>query len=203
MTVNPKGIRAYQVNSFCRFLMTTNKPDPIPVDVASGDRRVFLTRCSNATLSWNKQYWCDVYEAIRNPQAIAATYDYLMSQDLRGFDFQRDRPMTEPLKDLYEINTGTELHFMAHLFNSPEAHFGEDWNQDITETRSAFYKRFRNYCEAAGIDKPLTSTRLTLHLKSIFQDSKALVSHQGHTRCWRYTPSAVREFLGKKYAHLF
>ena len=203
LTVNPKGIRAYTVNSYARFLMTTNKPDPIPVDVASGDRRVFLTRCSDATLAWNKQYWCDVYETFRNPQAIAATYDYLMSQDLRGFDFQRDRPITEPLKNLYEINTGSELHFLANLFNSPEAHFGDDWNEVKTEPRSTFYARFKNYCEASGIDKPMTAHRFCSHLNSIFYNETAFRPHQGKVRCWRYTPSAVREYLGKKYEHLF
>ena len=47
ITINQKGIRPFQVNNYARLIITTNKQNPIKIDITSKDRRYIVFQSTN------------------------------------------------------------------------------------------------------------------------------------------------------------
>jgi hypothetical protein len=76
MTINQKGVAQYTIDSYHRFIITTNNEDPIktPTD----DRRNLIIRSSDEKKG-DKEYFVKINEYMDNNDVIRTCYDYFKS----------------------------------------------------------------------------------------------------------------------------
>jgi hypothetical protein len=83
MMINSKGMKPYPIDSFHRFLITTNNQDP--VSSGEDDRRKFIIRSSNELIG-NKEYFKKFYAYLEDVNAVKSFYEYLKSiPDMNDF----------------------------------------------------------------------------------------------------------------------
>ena len=79
--INEKNVKAYEINSYHRCLITTNNEEPIVV--SKDTRRDVVIRCSDELIN-NKSYFDIIYSLINDDNIVREFYDYLM--DIKGLD---------------------------------------------------------------------------------------------------------------------
>lgn len=95
---NPKGMKEIQVESFNRFILTTNEANPVKIE--QNDRRYFFLNCNSRYLG-DRDFWNEVYKVLFNPSAGAIVGEWLASIDLSDFNV-RSIPEDEYKDDLAE-----------------------------------------------------------------------------------------------------
>jgi hypothetical protein len=114
LTINTKGVNEYVIESFHRFIIFTNKPDPVPT--SDGDRRKFIFRASDE-LKRNDDYFKRFYKMLDDTDVIKTMYEYFKSiPNLENFK-QMKLPVTEYQKVLKEYNKSPVqqwIEFFAH-----------------------------------------------------------------------------------------
>jgi hypothetical protein len=97
ITINTKGVSAYDVNSYHRFMITTNKDDPIKSK--NDDRRNLIIRSSDEKCG-DKQYFKGLYELLNDDDIIKTCYEYFKNiPDLDKFG-EIPLPFTEYQQDI-------------------------------------------------------------------------------------------------------
>jgi hypothetical protein len=91
LTVNPKGIRPFEVLNFAVYFFMSNNDTPLKIPV--GDRRYLVCRMLN-TYKCNVDYYAAFSEYMARPDVLSAWYDYLMDVDIENFDFINGRPFS-------------------------------------------------------------------------------------------------------------
>ena len=118
ITINQKYIRPSEIRNVARIIITTNKPNPIPIDVKSIDRRFVVYKGSERFLD-KKNYGTIFWEKLNNHfnsnEFIACLYDYFNNFDLSKTNWKKERPITEAYKN------------MCRLYNPVEALFFDDY----------------------------------------------------------------------------
>jgi len=128
-TINPKGIRSYNVNAFDSFIITSNKPDPIPIDTSSVDRRFALMVGCDFMNKMSGTECKDFVNLLYSEEMLTAVYNYLMRRDLTSVNL-KNRPLTDHMKNLYDTNTHPVMRFLSHMFHSEES-----WTQKHPEIK--------------------------------------------------------------------
>jgi hypothetical protein len=131
-SINPKGIRSYNVNAYDSFIITSNKPDPIPIDTGSVDRRFTLMVGRDFMNKMSGDECKDFVKRLYSEEMLTAVYNYLMRRDLTSVNL-KVRPLTDHIKNLYDVNTHPVMRFISHMFHSEEswtaAHPEIKWNE--------------------------------------------------------------------------
>jgi hypothetical protein len=86
-----KGEKGKQVNSFNRFVMTTNNRDTLKIERT--DRRYMIFETASDYIN-NTQYFKTLIECLEKPEVIRAFYDFLMARDISNFNSE-NRPKTK------------------------------------------------------------------------------------------------------------
>jgi uncharacterized protein YihD (DUF1040 family) len=101
LTVNNKGVNQIEITSYHRFLITTNKQDPITTK--KGDRRYLIIRSSDERKG-NIEYFRKFREFAGNDDVLRTCYEYFTNlPDLDKFGLL-PRPLTEYQEDMQEAN---------------------------------------------------------------------------------------------------
>ena len=200
--INPKGVRAYKVNDFANWIFTTNKPDPVPIDVKSGDRRFFITTSCNDYMTWTRKEWAELRAHFAKPEFISALYDDLMENDIDKVNW-RDRPKTAATETLYEMNTPPEIGFFVDWFDSQERweHENRDWFGEMFMERKMIYEMFRHYCSSSGYDNIAKNKRFWGQMRSL--NLPMFENGINGRRGFRFTPQKCYDYLKLKYHHLY
>lgn len=156
--INKKGIDSYSINSFHRFIITTNNEDPI--STKKGDRRNVVIRSSDEKCG-NSEYFEDLHQAFNDINVMRTIYDYLMEiPDLDSFG-SFIRPETEYHNDMKELN--------RNIFDR----WVEDFttvNQDETEMQMLGEdqcKLFKTWCVRMGFNYETSSVKMSLAIKRL------------------------------------
>ena len=99
LTINNKGMNQYDIQSYHRFIITTNNEEPI--NTSRDDRRKFIIKCSDELIG-NKEYFNTLYEYLDDVNVIKTCYEYFKSipdMDLFG---KLPIPITEHHQSLME-----------------------------------------------------------------------------------------------------
>jgi energy-coupling factor transporter ATP-binding protein EcfA2 len=145
LAINTKGLPQYQINSYHRIMMSTNKEDPYKTK--KDDRRTWIIRVSDELIG-NKEYFNKFHDMLKRDNAIATLYDYFYNID--GVDNFNNvpKPLTEYQKTLVEINTDIIHDFWKDF--SQEHYYRQD---KIFEQRcSDVYEIYRDFCKKRGCD---------------------------------------------------
>ena len=110
----PKGLKRVSYNHFVRFWGTANELNSIP-EMDDSEARVFMTSIDDRYRG-KSAYFRPLVAACKKPGVQRAFYDYLMSRDLSGRDFDdlESRPVTDVQRDVQGCNMDYELAWIAH-----------------------------------------------------------------------------------------
>ena len=142
MKINNKGVSQFPINSFHRFIITTNNEEPIAT--SKDDRRKLIIRSSDE-LCGNKEYFKKMYELLDDTNAIKSVYEYFKSiPDMDKFG-SIPMPTTEHQENLKEMNANP---IESWLKDFVERKLG---NPTIKETSKKLYEDFHEWINNSNI----------------------------------------------------
>jgi hypothetical protein len=108
-TINPKGLKKYELDVFPHIVMTTNKP--VPVKIETDDRRYCIVATSDK-YHGDSVFWAETHRLFNLPEAGRIVYDLLMCVNLEEFNV-RDFPKTMYHEHLSQSEVASEVQFVA------------------------------------------------------------------------------------------
>lgn len=135
LDINDKGIRGFEVEDYCNYIMTTNSPTPVKIEETN---RRYLIIIGSKRLMGNRTFWKSFYDYTKigttepNMSFLAAVGNYLKSVDLTDFN-----PTDLPKDELSE-----EISMLAA---SPEKLFLEQWT-GVDVCATDLYNDYMSYC---------------------------------------------------------
>lgn len=133
--IEKKGIDAWPINNFTRFIFCSNNDIPLKVEV--GDRRLCIFECS-AEKRNNREYFGELHRILNDRVVVRQFYDFLMNRDIHGLNLEKTRPMTKIYKDLQAVNIPIIEPFLKYYmdeYKMPECLIEEE-NEDTKLQRA-------------------------------------------------------------------
>jgi phage/plasmid-associated DNA primase len=93
ITVSSKGQNAYEIDSYNRFILTTNALDGAGTD--DNDRRNMIMRCSDSKVG-DSDYFKELFSLLENTEVMRAVYKHFRTLDMSTWN-----PAKAPLKTEY------------------------------------------------------------------------------------------------------
>ena len=158
LTINNKGTNQFDIQSYHRFIISTNNEEPI--NTSKDDRRKFIIRCSDELIG-NKEYFNKLYEHFNNIDCVKTCYDYFKSiPDMDQFN-KIQVPITEYHQNLMEFSM------------SPIEQWVKDYtfinqNRDFEELKSeTLLEKFNDWKENNNIKYDCSSLQFTVRLSRL------------------------------------
>lgn len=158
LTINNKGMNQYDIQSFHRFIITTNNEDPITTK--SDDRRNLVIKSSNE-LKGNVEYFNKFYEMMNDVNVIKTFYEYLKTLSVDDFN-KIPIPQTEHQNEMKEMNMDIEERWVRDMVSTRETDF-EMSGTDI-------FRSFMDFCLENGIEYKTNALKLGLKIKRLIGD---------------------------------
>jgi len=162
LTINKKNQDPYVIQSYHRFLITTNKNDPI--NTKKGDRRNLIIESSSEKAEQtpeNIKYFEDLRETFGKLAAQRTIYDYLMSiPDMDTFH-RIPMPKTEYQNDMKDQNRDLHDRFVEYLVIE---------NQNESEMKlygEEQYQLFKIWLHKNGHNYETSSVKMSLGIKRL------------------------------------
>jgi hypothetical protein len=136
-TFNPKGLTKITTSNYCRFIFTTNKPNP--VEMNDGERR-FVIIPTSSDKKGDHNYWINVRKVLFNPEAGRIVADYLLSHNINGFN-----PRVLPYNEYQNAVVKSEMSADEQFFENGE------WDGEATQATELF-NRYKSYCISKDLE---------------------------------------------------
>jgi hypothetical protein len=183
ININQKGVDVFQVASYHRFLMTTNKE--FCITTSEDDRRNFIIRGNDARCKKNdenKEYHTNFVNYINDDIVIRIFYEKLCKLENLSSFHTEGIPKTEYHLDFIRSSRSIYEQFLEYF---TEQNIKEEF---IYISSSDYYKRFVYWTDKNGIDYNTNSIKLmrnTLLLKKELPNDTIIESRttdsRGHT----------------------
>jgi hypothetical protein len=158
LTINNKGTNQYDIISHHRFIITTNKEEPI--NTSKDDRRNLIIRSSDEKVG-NKEYFKTLHEYLEDINIIKTCYEYF-----RGILYM-DKFMTIPIpqtkyhEELKELSISPVEGWLLHFTT-------QNQNRDTIELGiSGIYEKFSDWCDESGLEYKCSSLQLMVRLQRL------------------------------------
>jgi len=139
--IEQKGIDSVSIKDYCNFCYTTNNINPVKID--KDDRRFMVVECSSKHKG-DVKYFELLRADINDKTVIKTFYNFLMQRDIRTFNCERDRVLTQAAKDMHELNECSVEKFIKYLFS-------DDFEKTKKEYRCfELYKEFDRFVMQNG-----------------------------------------------------
>jgi hypothetical protein len=159
--VNPKGVNQFEINSFHRFFITTNKSEPIAT--SNGDRRNLIIRSSDelcAKTKKNIEYFNKLRQYLDDKNVIATCYNYFKSiPNLDKFN-EIPIPKTEYQENLKQLSLSPPEQFIKELVSNQTKDTIEMKSKDI-------YTKFSTWCSENNVEYDITPLKLSVRLANL------------------------------------
>ena len=146
LMVNSKNMRPYEIRNVARTIITTNKPNPIPIDVKSKDRRYVVFKATDKYLTKSSKFWTGLYNHMRKPEVMSALYQWYMLFDLEDFDWSKRRPITQAYKEMCNLYSPVEALFFEELYDT-KGWIDYETEKDKTETDKVLITTMDLFCK--------------------------------------------------------
>jgi len=157
MSVNPKNKPSFQTTNFCRFVLTTNKGNP--VEFSDGERRYVLL-ASSGEKKGDLPYWISLREFLFTKTAGKQVAEYLLARDITTFI-----PQALPPNAYQEAVIDSEI--------TIEERFIEDWDGEECSNKELF--RLANlFCKQSNYPEFENAISFGRHLLAPIRDGKLL-----------------------------
>ncbi|MBC7408963.1 MAG: hypothetical protein H7339_11290 [Arcicella sp.] len=156
LNINHKGIDLYPIDSYHRFIITTNELEPITT--GKDDRRNLVIRSSDELIG-NKQYFDKIHKLLEDINVIKTCYEYFKNlPDLDKFG-QVPKPITEYQRNLQELSVSPIELWVKDLAYTHE--------KDFEMFGSQAYESFVEFCEKHGFIYEANSLKLGVRLSNL------------------------------------
>lgn len=172
LTINNKGTNQYDITSHHRFIITTNKEEPI--NTSKDDRRNLIIRSSDEKVG-NKEYFKTLHEYLEDINIVKTCYEYF-----KGI-LHMDKFMTIPLpkteyhKQLCELSIspieGWLLHYVSKNQNVPSTEL----------TSGQIYEKFMDWINDGGFEYKCNSLQLAVRLERLKINGIGKHKYKTHT----------------------
>lgn len=158
LTINNKGVQKYQIQSFHRFLITTNNEEPI--NTKQGDRRNLIIRSSDEKCG-DKEYFNVLYTLIDDINVVKTCYEYFKSVPNMDKFSGISLPVTTYQSDLQEMKVSPIESWIKSVAT-------EYYDEITVQNLSAdWFKMFLKWLENCKIDYKLTIQAFGVRLKRL------------------------------------
>jgi hypothetical protein len=155
LTINNKGSNQFDINSYHRFIICTNKEEPCNTN--KDDRRKWFVKCSDELIG-NKDYFNKFYQYLNDINVVKTIFEYFKSiPDVENFN-KIPLPVTEYHEGLIEYSV------------SPIERWLEDFtfknqNRDFIELKiESIFEKFNEWCVENGVEYKVDSLKLAVRL---------------------------------------
>ena len=164
-TFNPKGQSKITTTNYCRFIFTTNKPNP--VEMTEGERR-FVIIPTSPERKGDTQYWNTIYKDLFTHQAGRAVADYLLSININDFN-----PRVLPVNEYQDNVVKNEEPSDETFFNS------NTWDgEEITS--SELFKLYKDFCINKDLEYVKTTNAFSRILTKYTKMGETVLLIKGH-----------------------
>ena len=164
ITINTKGVSSYEVDSYHRFIITTNKEDPITSK--KDDRRNLIIRSSDEKCG-DKEYFNELYKLLADDDVVKTCYEYFKNiPDLDKFN-KIPLPFTEYQSDIKEASA-SPLEMFLQDYAIQNIDYIDSYGVAIKkETGDDLYKKFTKYIEQNRISYVVSNVQFGVRLKRL------------------------------------
>lgn len=216
ITVNAKHVRPSHVRNVARTIIFTNKPNPVPIDVKTSDRRYGVLQTTDKFLDkkYGTKFWVKLVEHFNKPEFIACLYDDLNTLDIENVDWRTERPITEAYKEMCKLYVPVEALFLEHYMNTFRTINSDSAPIDVETIDSAYtnwfdemhiktkdvYDEYSKFCKSNGFsnDKSFQPSISKFNNRlSELEIPKKITKTYGINEM-RFTPKTIYDHLVKK-----
>lgn len=155
LSIERKGISAYECNNFSSFVFLTN--NDFPFKISHSDRR-FVCWEASPLIANNTEYFNNLYNEIESGKLDRLFYDYFNSIDIDDFSPSGNRPMTSVYNEMRQYSIPPYIRFLDE-YTSDNA----DVNREIKS--DDFYSEFITYLKNGGYKYDMSITKFILKIK--------------------------------------
>jgi phage/plasmid-associated DNA primase len=151
LTINNKGLNKFEINSFHRFIITTNNEEPIVSK--KDDRRNLIIRSSDEKIG-DKEYFKNLHKILEDVNVIKTCYEYFKGlNDLDTFN-KIEKPVTEYQANIQEGNR-------SHIELWLEDFTAENFDQtEVVLLGNEKFNLFKKWCEGKNIENGLNAVKV-------------------------------------------
>jgi hypothetical protein len=191
ITINNKGLNQFIVKSYHRFIITTNKSEP--VNTSHDDRRNLIIRASDE-LKGNKAYFDSFYELLNNISFVRTVYDYLKSiQNMDKFH-HIPIPETNYQQELKKLSLTPPEQFLINLTESK--------NDSFEVTAKSLFDNFQKFCTESNINYDITSLKLGVKIANLNVNGLTK-SRNKHGMIYNINPVKVKNYFNVMNDEIF
>lgn len=158
LNINEKGKKEYTINSYHRWLITTNNDLGLN-KTHENDRRNLIIRSSDKFIG-NRQHFDYIYKILDDNDVIATCFNFFLNEvDLTNFNVN-DKPFTEYQKDLCELTINPVELFVKDMLM--------DTNDEFMKfTAKECFDEYKCFCKDNNYEFIGTQVKFGLKLKTL------------------------------------
>jgi len=142
LEVEPKGLKPFSIDDYCRFVFLSNNPNPVVSD--KDERRYAEYDCSNKYID-NDDYFNPLRAEMKDPRCAVALYNYLMQIKI---DYKRliklPRIMASDNRKLrWEKSV---IHFLIDVAKKETLPYAWDQKDNMRIHDDDLYENYTNWC---------------------------------------------------------
>jgi hypothetical protein len=209
MTLNPKFVRQYTINNYARLIIFTNKPNPVPIDVRSKDRRYVVYQSTEKYLDkkYGTTFWNKLVAHLRKPEFIACLYEDLNSIDLNKIKWKESRPITKAYLEMCKLYVPVEAMFLESWIEEDK---DNNLNSELSDEEYIsnkidiptvdFYEKYKDYCRKFGYinDKSYQATLVKFTSRLSELDLEIHKQKTEKTTVFRFTPKYILKTMEER-----
>jgi len=158
ITINNKGVNKFDIQSYHRFIITTNNEEPIKT--TKDDRRKFIIRSSDEKCG-DVEYFKKLYELLDDVNVIKTCYEYFKSIPNMD-DFKKlPLPVTEYQAELKELSKSPIESWLEHFTQ-------QNQGRDYIELKSqSIYEKFNDWAIENGLEYKIDALKLMVRINRL------------------------------------
>ena len=204
ININPKNVRPFVVQNHARSVITTNKPNPMPLDVKTKERRYVVYMATDVYIKKSSNFWCKLVEHLHKPETMSALYQWYMSFDLKYFDWIKQRPITKAYKEMCNLYSPVEALFFEEFVDLRQwigLGIAVTEDTEITITLTDLFKMYEQFLKKHRFLKDETKATSSRAFVSKMHELELPVTKyksHNHMISYKFVPKEVYDFCEMK-----
>ena len=198
ITLNPKFVRQTTINNYARLIITTNKPNPVPIDVRSKDRRFIVFQSTNKYLDdkYGTNFWTKLKTHFEKPEFISSLYNFLNTREINNIKWIEERPITNAYLEMCKQYVPVEALFLEDYIDNLT--FNKNKENQISTIE--LYENYITYCKQFGfINDKTFQTNINKFTNRLQELELGILKIKTSTiRVFKFNPKEVYDTMIKK-----
>ena len=180
LTINNKGVNQYDIQSYHRFIITTNKMEPL--NTSADDRRNLIVRSSDEKCG-DKEYFNELHSLLNDADVMKTCYEYFKSiKNMEEFNKQ-SIPISNHQENLKELSISPIEQWLQHFTR-------ENFDKkEVEMLGTVACKLFKEWWKTQNEDAPYSITPqqfgVKINLLNIDGIEKGKHTSKGETKIYR------------------